>query len=107
MELFWRHSKITIVQEFQGANMKRQIILVVNVVLLAIAQCAWASQQPSDANNPQTLQDYLRYASLNNAELKAKFHQWKAAVEQVPQAKPSMMNPQDQQTPPAHQDHDH
>jgi outer membrane protein TolC len=38
-------------------------------------------------NDLQRLEDYLRYASLNNAELKAKFHQWKAAVEEVPQAK--------------------
>jgi len=32
------------------------------------------------------LQDYLRYAALNNAGLKAAFEQWKAALEQVPQA---------------------
>ena len=30
--------------------------------------------------------DYLAYAALNNAGLKAAFEQWKAAVEQVPQA---------------------
>ena len=32
------------------------------------------------------LSDYLAYAALNNAGLKAAFEQWKAAVEQVPQA---------------------
>jgi cobalt-zinc-cadmium efflux system outer membrane protein len=36
--------------------------------------------------NPM-LSDYLRYAALNNAGLKAAFEQWKMAVEQVPQAK--------------------
>jgi len=46
-----------------------------------------ASQQPGDSNDLQTLPDYLRYASLNNAELKAKFDHWKAALEQIPQAK--------------------
>jgi len=32
------------------------------------------------------LSDYLAYAALNNAGLKAAFERWKAAVEQVPQA---------------------
>lgn len=67
--------------------MKEQVVLAVAVVVLALTQSAWGSQQPSDTNNLQTLQDYLRFASLNNAELKAKFHQWKAAIEQIPQAK--------------------
>ena len=67
--------------------MNKQTILAVGVVVLVFIPSVWASQQPSDTNNLQTLQDYLRYASLNNAELKAKFHQWKAAIEQIPQAK--------------------
>jgi len=67
--------------------MKRQVLLVVWVVVLVFMSSVWASQQPGDTNSLQTLQDYLRYASLNNAELKAKFHQWKAAIEQIPQAK--------------------
>jgi len=67
--------------------MNKQAILAVGVVVLVFIPSVWASQQPSDTNNLQTLQDYLRYASLNNAELKAKFHQWKAAIEQIPQAK--------------------
>jgi outer membrane protein TolC len=33
------------------------------------------------------LQDYLRQAALNNAGLKAAFEEWKAALEQVPQAR--------------------
>jgi len=36
--------------------------------------------------NP-TLSDYLRYAALNNAGLKAAFEQWKMAVEQIPQVR--------------------
>lgn len=36
--------------------------------------------------NP-TLSDYLRYAALNNAGLKAAFEQWSIAVQQIPQAK--------------------
>jgi outer membrane protein TolC len=35
--------------------------------------------------NPM-LSDYLRYAALNNAGLKAAFEQWRVAVEQIPQA---------------------
>ncbi len=67
--------------------MKRHAVLVVGVVIFTFTPCVWGSQQPSDMNDLQRLEDYLRYASLNNAELKAKFHQWKAAVEEVPQAK--------------------
>jgi len=67
--------------------MKQQAVLVVGVVVFTFTSCVWGSQQPGDTNDLQRLQDYLRYASLNNAELKAKFEEWKAAVEQVPQAK--------------------
>ena len=40
-----------------------------------------------DANAPRQLADYLREAALHNAGLKAAFERWKAAVEQVPQAR--------------------
>lgn len=43
------------------------------------------SRNVSLGENP-TLSDYLRYAALNNAGLKAAFEQWRMAVEQVPQA---------------------
>jgi cobalt-zinc-cadmium efflux system outer membrane protein len=43
------------------------------------------SRNISLGENP-TLSDYLRYAALNNAGLKAAFEQWRTAVEQVPQA---------------------
>lgn len=61
----------------------RGIILIV----LFLAQFLTASEQQSDANDLVILEDYLRYAALNNAGLKAAFEQWKAAIEQVPQAK--------------------
>jgi len=67
--------------------MKRHVFPAMGVVVLVFIPSVWGSRQPDDTNNLQTLQDYLRYASLNNAELKAKFHWWRAAIEQVPQAK--------------------
>ncbi|MBW7991806.1 MAG: TolC family protein [Planctomycetes bacterium] len=66
--------------------MNRQVLLPF-VVVLVLTLSVRASQQPSDTNDLHELADYLRYASLNNAELKAKFEQWKAALEQIPQAK--------------------
>jgi cobalt-zinc-cadmium efflux system outer membrane protein len=41
--------------------------------------------EPRIGENPN-LSDYLRYAALNNAGLKAAFERWRVAVEQVPQA---------------------
>ena len=66
--------------------MNRQILSAL-LILLALTLSVRASQQSSDTNDLHKLADYLRYASLNNAELKAKFEQWKAALEQIPQAK--------------------
>lgn len=66
--------------------MKAQLFLAILVILQAFWPSIRASEQPGTKNNLQTLPDYLRYASLNNAELKAKFHEWKAAIEQIPQA---------------------
>jgi outer membrane protein TolC len=65
--------------------MTKPIVLILVVLLVSISP-AKASQQPNGINDLQTLGDYLRFASLNNAELKAKFEEWKAALEQVPQA---------------------
>ncbi len=45
------------------------------------------AEQSSDVNELRVLADYIRYAMLNSAELRASFEQWKAALEQVPQAK--------------------
>lgn len=46
-----------------------------------------ASEASADSNAPTRLQEYLRLAALNNAGLKAAFEEWKAATEQVPQAR--------------------
>ena len=66
--------------------MKVQVLVTVLSVLVLIPSVR-AAQQPGDANDLQTLADYLRYAALNNAGLKAAFEQWKAALEEVPQAR--------------------
>ncbi len=65
--------------------MNRQVLAVL-IIMLVLTLSVRASQQPSDTNDLYELSDYLRYASLNNAELRAKFEQWKAALEQIPQA---------------------
>jgi len=67
--------------------MNKRAILALGAIVLVFMQYADALQQPGDSNDLQTLPDYLRYASINNAELKAKFEEWKAALEQVPQAR--------------------
>ena len=46
-----------------------------------------ASENLPDANNLRSLSDYLQYAALRNAGLEASFQDFKAALEQVPQAK--------------------
>jgi outer membrane protein TolC len=54
----------------------------------AAAGLVHGTEQPAaDVNAPQTVSEYLRYAALHNAGLKAAFEQWKAALEQIPQAK--------------------
>lgn len=40
-----------------------------------------------EPNMPRTVRQYLHYAALHNVGLKAAFEEWKAAVEQIPQAK--------------------
>lgn len=48
----------------------------------------WAAEPAgADSNTPQTLTEYLQQAAVNNAGLKATFEEWRAAVEQIPQAK--------------------
>ena len=59
----------------------------VAVAVLSAVCFASNSQKPADANSLIHLEDYLRYAALNNAGLKAAFEHWKAALEQVPQNK--------------------
>lgn len=66
---------------------QKALMLVAGALVLIFVPYLWASEQQSDANIPVSLEDYLRYAALHNAGLKAAFEQWKAAIEQVPQAK--------------------
>ena len=67
--------------------MNRKTCIVSIIILSTLITPLRASGQAGDPNDLRTLQDYLRYASLNNAALKSKFHQWKAEVEQIPQAR--------------------
>ena len=67
--------------------MNRQVFPILVVILLVLMPSVLASQEKGEPNVPVRLQDYLREAALNNAGLKAAFEKWKAAVEQVPQAK--------------------
>ncbi|MFH1613718.1 MAG: TolC family protein [Planctomycetota bacterium] len=66
--------------------MKKQFYLTLLASLLLLTP-AGAIQQLNDINDLQSLQNYLHFALLNNADLKSKFEEWKAALEQVPQAK--------------------
>jgi outer membrane protein TolC len=66
--------------------MNRKVLRITVMAVLVFISSVLASQEKSEPNIPVSLQDYLRYAALNNAGLKAVFEQWKAAVEQVPQA---------------------
>jgi outer membrane protein TolC len=73
----------------EGFCMTKHATFVVAAVIGAVAAgfvCA-AEQPPADPNVPQTLREYLRYAALNNPGLQAAFEEWKAALEQIPQAK--------------------
>ena len=67
--------------------MNREVLRITVMAVLVFIPSVSASQEKSEPNIPVSLQDYLRYAALNNAGLKAAFEQWKAAVEQVPQAR--------------------
>jgi len=60
--------------------MNRQLLSAL-LILFVLTLSVGASQQPSETNDLHKLEDYLRYASLNNAELKVKFEQWKVALE--------------------------
>lgn len=55
---------------------------VTAVLIVAVASLGSAA----DPDGPETLEEYLRHAALNNVGLKAAFDEWRAAVEAVPQA---------------------
>jgi len=63
--------------------MKTVWIVVWTSMVLSIA----GAQAQTDPNSPQTLGDYLRIATQNNPQVKAAFHGWRQAVEQIPQAR--------------------
>jgi outer membrane protein TolC len=65
--------------------MKRLLSLTLLISLVLITPVR-GSQQPEDVNDLRALPDYLHFALLNNAELKAYFEQWKVSLEQVPKA---------------------
>jgi cobalt-zinc-cadmium efflux system outer membrane protein len=57
------------------------------VVCTGIFSAVLTAQTKIDPNSPQSLQDYLRIAAQNNPQIKAAFHGWRQAVEQIPQAR--------------------
>ncbi len=64
-----------------------RMVFFILIAVLNMACLASSAQEPADANIPMTLQDYLSYAAMNNAGLKAAFEEWKSALEQIPQVK--------------------
>jgi len=65
-------------------------ILVVSIIVTSFigGEGLGSALKPQvDTNGLTTISDYLNYAELNNAALKMSFERWKAAIEQVPQAK--------------------
>jgi cobalt-zinc-cadmium efflux system outer membrane protein len=71
-------------RNYMGKPMTRAVVIF---TLISTASFAAGTQPaPADVNVPQTLPEYLRYAALQNAGLKAAFEEWKAALEQIPQA---------------------
>ena len=67
---------------------QRMMFVPVVLILGAVSAVVSGGTGPgADANVPQTLSEYLRDAALGNAGLKAAFEEWKAALEQIPQAR--------------------
>jgi cobalt-zinc-cadmium efflux system outer membrane protein len=67
--------------------MVERMTFVPVILVVGLAGLVSAAQPPAaDVNAPQTLAEYLRSAALHNAGLKAAFEEWKAALEQIPQA---------------------
>lgn len=70
--------------------MKRSVIIfaLVTAVLLVVSQVGYCVGNDSTSEERlKSLGDYLRYGALHNAGLKSAFENWKATLEQVPQAK--------------------
>ncbi|MCU0917341.1 MAG: TolC family protein [Planctomycetes bacterium] len=69
--------------------MVRRTTLVAVILLARLAAGAGPGlpAAPTDANIPETLTEYLQYAARHSPALQAAFEDWRAAVEQIPQAK--------------------
>jgi len=63
------------------------VVAVILMAGIAAGSSSAAVVPPMDVNAPRTLPQYLQEAALHNAGLKAAFEEWKAALEQIPQAK--------------------
>lgn len=66
------------------ARLQGIVAVCLTIVILSPGR---AAEGIGDASAPATLQQYLRDAARNNAGLKAAFEEWKAALEEIPQAK--------------------
>lgn len=66
---------------------------ILSAVMFLVIVCPQAWGQPADSNSLVSLQDYLNLAAVNNAELRAEFEKWKAAIEEILQAR-SLSDPQ-------------
>jgi len=66
-------------------RMKTRTSLTLAILFFGIGIVS--AETPNTQSTPLTLSKCLQEAALNNPELKAAFEQWKAALEQIPQAK--------------------
>jgi outer membrane protein TolC len=71
----------------------KTILAILSAIIFLVLACPQVWGQSADSNAPVSLTDYLRLAAANSAELKAEFEKWRAAIEQIPQAK-SLSDPQ-------------
>lgn len=62
-------------------------------LLLSVCKFAGAGSEEALFDENSTIEDYLKYAAINNPGLEAAFNRWKAAVERIPQAR-SLPDPQ-------------
>lgn len=62
-------------------------ILIGFLILAITSRICLADVNLPDSNNLKTLDDYVNLATATNAELQAQYEEYKAALEQIPQAK--------------------
>jgi len=69
----------------------RQYTFISCLIFAIFTQTGWSTEaMPNDGDLPvldeqSTLEDFLRYAALNNPGLEAAYHRWQASVERVDQ----------------------